>query len=84
MRARSLSGRALPTPPAEPSPTQGFQRSQVLGSVTDGFSSRCEPLIVLAAILGALRQEEFRGGVVSKDILLILIEIKVSGRLICY
>jgi hypothetical protein len=48
---------------------EGSGRSQVLDSVTDGLSRRCEEsLVVLAAILGALCQEQFSGGVVVKDI----------------
>jgi hypothetical protein len=38
---------------------EGFRRPQLLDSVTDGLTRRCEPPVVLAAILGALCQEEF-------------------------
>ena len=41
---------------------EGFGRSQVLDSAPDGLSSRCEAFVVLAAVLGALRQEEFGRG----------------------
>ena len=43
---------------------EGFGRLQVLDSVPDGLSGRCEPAVVLAAILGALCQEQFCGGCV--------------------
>jgi hypothetical protein len=43
---------------------EGFGRSQVLDSVPDGLSGRCEPAVVLAAILGALCQKQFCGGCV--------------------
>jgi hypothetical protein len=46
----------------------GFGCSQVVDSITDNLSRRCEPPVVLAAIFGALCQEQFSGGVVAKDI----------------
>jgi hypothetical protein len=51
------------SPTLQPGP-QGFRRSQVLDSVTDGLSRRCEPPVVLAATLGTLRHEQFCGRVV--------------------
>src|SRR5262245_16242075 len=43
---------------------EGFGCAQVLDSVSDGLRRRCEAPIVVAAVLGALCQEQFSGSAV--------------------